>query len=159
MKRALRYRLFGIGKMPPELKAAAARPDVLLAAEGVSIKQTVDRLKIPRASVRHGTRLEVGAAVIVPDRLMLSIRSRVILDTDLRHAGSGAQKLTLSAEGAQIMFDVASVVDGGSGSVTVQYRVVLSERVLAQLPAGTCNVSLSDANAALLKGWKGSWAK
>jgi hypothetical protein len=154
----LRYRLFGIGKMPPELKAAAARPDVLLAAEGISIKQTVDRLKIPRASVRHGTRLEVGAAVLLPDRLLLSVRSRVILDTGF-NGGSGGQALTLSADGPQISFDVASVVDGGSGSVTVQYRVELSERVLAQLPAGTCNVSLTDANAALLKGWKGSWAK
>ena len=145
--------------MPPELKAASARPDVLLAAEGVSIRQTVDRLKIPRASVNHGMRLEVGAAVLLPDRLLLSVRSRVILDTDFRDGGSGGQSLTLSADGPQISFDVASVVDGGSGSVVAQYRFELAEQILTQLPATTCNVSLKNADQALLKGWKGSWAK
>lgn len=159
MTTALRYRLFGLGKMPPELKAAAARPGVLLAAEGVSIKQTVEQLKIPRASVARGTRLEVGAIVLLPDRLLLSVRSRVILDADLRHGGSGEHSLTLTPNGPRVSFDVASVVAGGSGSVTVHYRVKLTDQALARLPDGTVDVSLMSVEQALLKGWKGTWAK
>jgi hypothetical protein len=40
----LRYRLFGIGKMPPALKETADRPDVLLAAEGVSVRHSLRML-------------------------------------------------------------------------------------------------------------------
>ena len=89
----------------------------------------------------------------------LSVRSRVILDTDFRDRGAGEQMLTLAPEGPRISFDVASVVAGGAGSVTVQYRVELSQRVLAGVSATTCSVSLKNADQAILKGWKGSWAK
>jgi len=46
--------------MPPELVAAAAAADVLVQAEGVSISETVDRLVMPGAKVRHGVRLLAG---------------------------------------------------------------------------------------------------
>ena len=41
--------------MAPELREVASGPGVLVSAEGVSVRQTVDQLKIPRASVNHGT--------------------------------------------------------------------------------------------------------
>ena len=156
MSPALRYRLFGIGKMPPLLKQAAAGSDVLVAAEGVSVRETVEALKMPRASVGHGSKLIVGSVVVLPDRLLAAVGQHVILDTGFKPVDGADQTLAVAPDGLRISFDVAAVLEHGSGSAEVHYRLPLEETVLARLPVTTCPVSLCNAQPALLKGWQGS---
>jgi hypothetical protein len=156
---ALRYRLFGIGKMPPALREASEDPGVLLVAEGVSIKQSVRSLRMPRASVNRGVKLLVGSVVFLPGRLLASVARHVILDTEFAPDAEGDQQITVAEDGIRIAFDVATVIDGGSGSVDVHFRIPLTSSVTAQLPSTPCAVSLSNALPALLNGWKGSWSR
>jgi hypothetical protein len=155
VRKALRYRLFGMGKMPEKLKAAAAGPDVVLAAEGLPVSNHVQALRIPGATVGTGVRSAAGSLVILPGRLLASIGTHVIMDTALP-PGGGKQELVLSSDGVRIAFDVASVLRGGTGSVEVHYKLALDETVLSQLPAASGPVSLADAVPALLNPWLGS---
>ncbi len=158
MAKALRYRLLGMGKMPQELKAASISADVLIAAEGLSLKQTVDELMIPRASVRHGVKMLVGSVVVLPNQLLLSAGTSVIVDTRLEPQPEAAAALRFDHNGIRVTFDVASVVGGGSGSVELHYRLALSASLLARLPPAPFGASIAHP-AGLLNGWKGQWAR
>jgi hypothetical protein len=157
MRKALRYRLFGMGKMPEALAAVAAGPDVLLASEGLAVRNRVWSLRIRGARVSSGFRSASGAIVILPGRLMASIGTRVIADTAFGAEGGTAQ-LALSGDGVRIKFDVASVVADGSGTVEVHYRLPLDAALLSQLPATSFPVTLSHAAEALLNPWQGAYA-
>jgi hypothetical protein len=141
---------------PQDLAAAAAGPDVLVACEGLPVRNRVRSLRIPGARISAGVRTASGAIVILPDRLLASIGRWVILDCDLG-GRDGQQQLELSADGMRISFDVASVA-GGSGTVEVQYRVALDASVLSALPATSFPVTLSHAVEALINPWRGSYA-
>jgi hypothetical protein len=155
VRKALRYRLFGLGKMPESLKNAAADQDAVLAAEGLPVSNRVASLRIPGATVGTGVRSAAGSIVILPGRLLASIGTHVILDTALP-PGGGQQELAVSSDGVRITFDVASVLRGGSGSVEVHYKLPLGEPVLSQLAAARGPVSLVHAVPALLNPWLGS---
>ncbi len=73
MRRALRYRLFGMGKMPDGLRAAAGGADVLVVAEGLPVHNRVQSLRMPGAKVSGGVRTASGSVVMLPGRLLASI--------------------------------------------------------------------------------------
>ena len=156
MRKALRYRLFGLGKMPAALSAAARGPGVLLASEGLPVRNRVRSLQMPGART-SGVRTASGAIVIAPGRLLASVGRYVIADADFGASG-GRQQLALSGDGVRITFDVATVLPGGSGTVQVHYRLALDASLLSQLPALAFPVSLTHAAEALLNPWLGSYA-
>src|SRR6266852_3906995 len=108
MQKALRYRLFRMGKMPESLATAASGGDVLLAGEGLPVHNRVKSLRIPGART-SGVRTASGAIVILPGRLLASIGRYEIADTHLG-ADTGQQTLELASDGVWIRFDVASVL-------------------------------------------------
>lgn len=144
-----------MGKMPEKLKNAAAAPNVVLAAEGVPVHNRVESLRIPGATVGTGVRTAAGSVIILPDRLLASIGTHVILDTAWP-SDSGKQELTISSDGIRIRFDVDSVLRGGSGTVEIRYKLPIEDSVLSQLPAANGPVALSHAVEALLNPWLGS---
>jgi hypothetical protein len=155
VRKALRYRLFGIGKMPETLHAAAAGSDVLVASEGLPVRNHVHALKVPGARVSSGVRTASGAIVILPRRLLASIGKYVVIDTDFSQRGE--QQLAIDGDGLRITFDVATVMRNGSGSVEVRYRLPLDAGVLSRLPATEFAAKLSNASLALLNPWIGSY--
>lgn len=157
MRKALRYRLFKMGKMPQSLADVAAGDGVLLASEGLPVRNRVHSLQMPGARVSGGVRTASGAIVIMPGRLLASIGRYVIVDTDFRPS-AGKQTLELSADGVRIKLDVASVLASGSGTVEVHYRLPLDEHLLSQLPTTSLPVTLSHAAQALLNPWQGNWS-
>jgi hypothetical protein len=159
MGTALRHRLFGAGKLPSALAEAAIHPGVLIAVEGVPVRETVDRLKMPHVSVRLGVRLLVGGVVLAPDRLLLSVGRFPIVNTDLREPARAGAALTLAEDGLRIRLDVARIMQGASGSVVVHYRVRLAPIVLAQVPGEGVRVSVANAGPSLLDGWRRRWAR
>lgn len=154
--KALRYRLFGAGKMPEALRVVASGPDVLIAAEGVSVKETVRELRMPQAKLSQGTRLMVGSLVVLPGRLLAAMGSRSIADTDFGQPHHPNATLAIASDGVRITLEVADVLPGGSGSVEVHYRLSLDDAVIARLPAPSCPVALSNAVPALLQPWQGT---
>jgi hypothetical protein len=59
----------------------------------------------------------------------------------------------VSGDGVRVRFDVASVLERGTGSVEVHNRLPLDSSVLSQLPAANGPVTLSHATEALLNPW------
>jgi hypothetical protein len=155
VSKALRYRLFKMGRMPAALTAAAAGPDVLVAEEGVSAKQTVSNLRMPRSRVNHGTSLFVGALVLTPARVLASLGDNQILDADPRASLPGAvASVEFAADGMRVSADIGAVVAGASGSFTLHFRVPIDAAALAQLPQTAVSVPLLDAGATL-RPWGG----
>ena len=143
--------------MPDALQAASTGANVLIAGEGLPVRNHVRSLKIPGARISNGVRTASGAIVLLPDRMLASIGKYVILDTDFTDRGGG-QRVVVDGTGVLVTFDVASVVTGGAGSVEVRYRLPLDATILSQLPATECSVALSNAAAALLNPWQGSYS-
>ncbi len=156
MKTALRYRLFRAGKMPAELRQAAAGSTVL-AAEGISVKESVRGLRLPGARVSTGSSLRVGSLVVAPGRLLAAIGSRKILDTGHQDASAPRATLACAADGLRLKLDIADIVDGGAGSLEVHYRLALDAPALGALPPTGTGVALTDAEA-LLTPWHRSRA-
>ena len=134
MPKALRYRLFRVGRMPPRLKAAAAAPEVLLAAEGISVRAHSRSVRLPALRSGRGVVLLAGSLVILPDRLLAGIGSAVVLDTGFGGPGTDGQELTLSPDGARLKLEVMTVYADGAGSVELHFREPLEPAVLAQVP-------------------------
>jgi hypothetical protein len=153
VKTALRYRLFHYGKMPTALAAVRSGPDVLVAAEGISIKSSSRSVRLPGLRSGRGVSLLVGSIVLTPRRLIAAVGPYEILDSDFTAAGGEGQTLALSADGVRIALEVESVLDGGKGSVELHYRMTLEETVLAQLPSIKISIALSDAVAPMLRSW------
>jgi len=143
--------------MPEAMSAVATDPDILLAAEGLSVRENVRSLQFPGARVAGAYRLLAGSVVMLPGRLLASIGKYVIVDTDFS-AADGDQELTLGEDGVRITFDVPSVLSRASGSVEVHYRVPLDAAVLGAVPALACPVTLSHAVEVLIDPWRGEYS-
>jgi len=120
------------------------------------VRSHVSGFEIPGAKVGTDVRSASGSVVILPGRLLASIGTHVIVDTDFRPDGGG-QKLELAEDGVRIRFDVASVLARGAGSVEVHYRLPLDATVLSRVPAASGQVVLSNAVVALLNPWLGTY--
>ena len=153
MTTALRYRLFGMGKMPSALKDASTLSPVLLASEGVSVKQSVQSLKLSRASVSRGTKLLIGSVVLLPSRVLLSVGSHTIVDCGI-DADTGPATLSLASDGLRLVFDVHAATRQGSGTVALHYRVSVPAAVLDACPKSVA-VAVREVRPALLSGWQG----
>jgi hypothetical protein len=158
VSKALRYRLFGSGKMPQLLRDAAASASALVAEDGISVKESCRGLRLPRRRIGVGSRLLVGSLVILPGRLLAAIGERPFLDTDLRAAENANASLALAADGVRISFDVADIEARASGSVELHFKLAIEPTTLASLPAAACPVALTDAYAALLASWGGNYS-
>ena len=144
--------------MPQLLRDVAASGSPLVAEEGISVKESARDLRLPRRRIGVGSRLLVGSLVILPGRLLAAIGDRTFLDTDLRPTDNANATVALAADGVRISFDVADIEDRGSGSVEVHFRLAIEPTTLASLPTATCPVGLTDAYAALLASWGGSYS-
>jgi hypothetical protein len=78
------------------------------------------------------------------------------MDTDFGPPQRRDGELAIAGDGVRIRFEVASVLDGGSGSVELHYRLPLEAAILGRLPAAGCPVTLSQAFPALLRSWQGT---
>jgi hypothetical protein len=153
VKHAWRYRLFRYGKMPTALTEAKSAPDVLFAAEGVSILSKSRSIRVPGLRSARGATLLVGSLVVSPHRLLAAVGPYVILDHDFASSGREGQTLTLAADDIRLALDVASVLEGGSGHIELDYRAALDPGELAQLPTAPVAVAVSDAVGPLLRTW------
>src|ERR1700730_14020359 len=135
--------------MPAELRQATAGSTVL-AAEGISVKESVRGLRLPRARVSTGSSLRVGSLVVAPGRRLAAIGSRKILDTGHQDASAPRATLECGADGLRLKLDIADIVDGGVGSLEVHYRLALDAAAPCPLAATGIGVALTDAEALLI---------
>jgi hypothetical protein len=150
---AWRYRLFRIGKMPPELRTASNSADVLSAAEGVSVRISGRSIALPGVRSGRSLQLAVGSIVLSPGRLLAAVGAWVILDTGLGAIPDTGHTVALSAEGMHLHVSVPEVYEGGRGTFDLQFRITLDQSVLAQVPSAPLAVRLPEGIAPLVRRW------
>jgi hypothetical protein len=143
----LRYKLFGIGKLPDEMRAAVEKEGVLHVYEGVPVAYAFSG-KLPGLAVGGtNTRSYSGALALTKRRIVgtLSVIPKVAgraIDHEWTAAGSGALKVTIDASGVLLAVDLADVDPEWSGHLSLHYELTFSPEELKDLPANVFSVSV-----------------
>lgn len=146
MKKALGYRLFRLGKMPPALRAIAAAGGVLVSDEGASIRFDSRGLRMPGRYSSRGIRLHTGAVVVTGDRIALSLGRQPVLDNSYGSDGPSPLTLTVDAAGVHLHLDIAAALPGGGGTLDITVRAQIDGTPLV----GSRHVQVSSAEATTL---------
>lgn len=139
MNTTLRYRLFGIGKLPDALRATAETEGILHLFEGVPVRlKFVGRVP---GLVGLGTDIRTysGAVVFTGKRILASLSGtskygNKALDVPWDTGTDGPLTLTINEQGIFLYLDVAKVNPEWSGELSFHYRLSLSQEELAALP-------------------------
>src|SRR5436305_9456817 len=153
MAKAWRYRLFHAGRMPQELKAARAAPDVLLAEEGLSLKISGRSITLPGRRSGRSVNLAVGSLVLTPERLMASYGKWLVLDANLNEHPETGHQLTIAADGVHLHVSVPEIYEGGRGTFELHYRTPIKASVLTQVPTSPLPVRMPEGIAPLARSW------
>jgi len=133
-KKTLRYRWFGIGKMPEALRARLDPEGLLFFTEGISVKVRA-RARTPGAR-SHSVSLKCGAFAVTRSRLVATVSRRKVVDLPLAAPGGsdGAASLRLEADGLHLSVDVGRAHPEGEGTIDLHFREELSAELLASFP-------------------------
>ncbi len=148
--KALRYRLFKVGRMPETLKQAS--PGAIVAEEGIPVRANSRSVRLPGLRTGRGVNLLTpGSLVIHSDRVLAAVGKNVIVDSPVPAAGGEGQTLNAAADGIRIAIDIKSVFAPGAGSVELRFGLPLEPAVLASVPTGP--IELSDVVPVLIRNW------
>ena len=143
----LRYKLFGIGKLPEDMRAAVEAEGALHIYEGVPVAYAFTG-KLPGLVVSGtNTRSYSGAIALTKKRILgtLSVVPKLAgraIDHAWTDAGSGALKVVIDEHGMLLQVDLADVDPGWSGHLSLHYELTFSADELKELPARTFSMSV-----------------
>lgn len=143
----LRYKLFGIGKLPDDLRAAVEAEGLLHAYEGVPVEYAFSG-ELPGLVVRGtNTRSYSGALAITRRRILgtLSVVPKLAgraLDHEWSATKPGPLKVTIDERGVAMAIDLADVDPGWSGHLSLRYELAFSVAELAEIPTTTFSVAV-----------------
>ncbi len=131
-KRAAMYRWFGVGKMPPEVRATLESP--ILVEEGV--RMTFRRNFTTGHRTRLGAvRLESGALAVLTGRVVIAFRGAVIDGTVVTDGSRAAGQLQIAPDTLEVTVDVGAFEGLGSGTLQILCKWPLSDAAREALPA------------------------
>jgi hypothetical protein len=143
----LRYKLFGIGKLPDDMRAAVEAEGALHIYEGVPVAYEFSG-KLPGLSVKGtNTRSYSGAIALTKKRILgtLSVIPKIAgraIDHAWTDAGPGALKVALSENGMLLAVNLADVDPEWSGHLSLHYELTFSPEELKELPAREFSMSV-----------------
>ena len=143
-------KLFGAGKFPPEL-SAAAQQGPLLVAEQVKLKAS-GNMVTPGRRASGFTAMHGGGLVILPGRVLASFARYVLIDEDPGAAPlpDACTTCTLDESGLRIDLDVARLLPGSTGQVAIEVRAPVPLEVLTALPARQWHGRIATADPQLM---------
>jgi hypothetical protein len=136
----LRYKLFGIGKLPDEMRAEVEKEGVLHVHEGVPVAYEFSG-KLPGLVVRGtNTRSYSGALALTKRRLLatLSVVPKLAgraIDHEWGATEKGPLKVTIDGRGVLVKVDLGDVDASWSGHLSLHYELTFSPEELRELPA------------------------
>ncbi|MGJ6126787.1 hypothetical protein QN239_29830 [Mycolicibacterium sp. Y3] len=134
-------KLFGIGKLPDDLRAAVTAEGIIHLAEYVAVTRHFSG-KVPGLRSAGSVSSYSGSLVFTSQRVLATLSSvpklagRVI-DQRWDAPQSGAVTADISETGLHINVDVGQVDPHCSGHLSLHYKDTLSQEVLDQLPRRT----------------------
>lgn len=131
-------KLFGIGKLPADLRAQIDAEGVIYLAEYVAVTRRFSGA-IPGLRAASSIASYVGSLAITSQRVLatLSVVPKLagrVVDVHWDAADTGAATAELSPTGLQLNLDVAEVDPRFSGHLSLHYKTAIGEDVLAGLP-------------------------
>ncbi|UXA18447.1 hypothetical protein [Mycobacterium sp. SMC-4] len=131
-------KLFGIGKLPRELRDEVEAEGILVSAEYVAVTR---RFRGAVPGLRSGGSIAsyVGSLVLTNQRVLATLSTVPKLagrTIDLRWDApqAGAVKAELSEDGLTLTADVAAIDARCSGELSLHYKHPISDEVLSRLP-------------------------
>jgi hypothetical protein len=134
MSKALMHVLFGVGKMPADVRAELAGERELFFTEGIRI--AIHRKgRVPGAASSGGVRVLCGSFAVTDQRVVgYRGRSRLV-HVPFDVAGEGPARLTFTDTGLHVRFDLDAVHPSCHGELRIHFREALAPEVLASFPA------------------------
>jgi hypothetical protein len=131
-------KLFGIGKLPAEMRAQVEAEGLIYLAEYVAVTKKFSGA-IPGLRASHNVGSEVGSLAFTAQRVLatLSVVPKLAgraVDVRWDEAQSGAAKAEISSTGLQLDLDVAQVDPKFSGHLSLHYKAAIGADVLTRLP-------------------------
>ena len=143
----LRYKLFGIGKLPEDMRAGLEAEGALHVYEGVPATYEFSG-KLPGLFVKGtNTRRYSGAIALTKKRILgtLSVVPKLAgraIDHAWTDAGAGALKVTINESGMLLTVNLADVDPEWSGHLSLHYELTFSPDELKELTAREFSMSV-----------------
>jgi hypothetical protein len=134
-------KLFGIGKLPAELRAQVEAEGLIYLAEYVAVTRRFNG-SIPGFRSAGTIGSYVGSLAFTAQRVLgtLSMVPKLAgraIDVRWNDVQSGAARAEISSTGVQLDLDVAQVDPKFSGHLSLHYKAAIDADVLARLPRRT----------------------
>ena len=131
-------RLFGIGKLPADVRAAAEAEGLIYLADFVPVTRRFSGA-IPGLRSAHSVASYVGSLVFTSQRALATLSSLPKLagpTVDVRWDAtqSGVATAEISSTGLQVEADVDDLDETFSGHLSLHYKLDIPDDVLARLP-------------------------
>lgn len=131
-------RLFGIGKLPPDVRAELGAEGLIYVADYVAVTRRFSGA-IPGLRSAHSVASYVGSVALTSQRVLATLSSLPKLagpTVDVRWDAeqSGAATAELSSTGLQVDIDVGQVDESFTGQLSLHYKIALPGDVLTGLP-------------------------
>jgi hypothetical protein len=136
----LRYKLFGVGKLPHEMRTAVEKEGVLHVYEGVPVAYEFSG-KLPGLVVGGtNTRSYSGALALTKRRILgtLSVVPKLAgraIDHEWAATETGPLKVTIDERGVLLKVELGDVDAEWSGHLSLHYELTFSTEELKDLPA------------------------
>jgi hypothetical protein len=134
MSKALMHRLFGLGKMPADVRAQLPGERELYFTEGIRI--SIHRKgRVPGAASSGGVRMVCGSFAVT-DQRVVGYRGRArLVHVPFDVTSGGPAHLTLDDTGLHVDFDLDEIHPSCRGELRIHFREELAPEVLARFPA------------------------
>ncbi|WP_156687485.1 hypothetical protein [Mycobacterium sp. Marseille-P9652] len=130
-------RLFGIGKLPPDLHAEVEAEGLLYLADYVAVTRRFGGA-IPGVRLPHSVASYTGSLAFTRERVLatLSMLPKLAGPTvDARWDGqTGAARVEISSTGLQVDVDVSQVDPKFTGELSLHYKAAIPDDILEALP-------------------------
>lgn len=120
MAKSLLFRLFGVGKIPEQLKIRLENENIQLLEEGLKGSVTYINFKAPGRYSRWKRQLFAGAIILTDERLIALAYSKKIVNIPLDDKRISQLRFELFRKGLVVAFDAGLFQDNWSG--TIEYR-------------------------------------
>jgi hypothetical protein len=139
-------KLFGIGKLPADVRAQVEAEGLVYLADYVAVTRRFTGA-IPGLRSAHSVASYVGSVAFTSQRVLATLSSLPKLagptvDVRWEAAQSGAATVEIGPEGLQVETDVSQVDESFTGQLSLHYKTAIPGDVLTGLPRRSLNFDM-----------------
>lgn len=139
-------KLFGIGKLPPDVRAEVEAEGLVYFAEYVAVTRRFTGA-IPGLRSAHSVASYVGSLALTSQRVLATLSSLPKLagptvDVRWEAAQSGAATVEIGPDGLLVDIDVSQVDESFTGHLSLHYKTAIPGDVLTGLPRRSLNFDM-----------------